>query len=208
MSARPFGLATPRPIFAALTALALCAGCFTKEAPREAPPPAHEPSVAPPVSASPAPESPSPPPPSPPPPGESDGDFDFGMGPAARTPVKPGAKPEQQRQPLDDKKPKSDARPRKAAPAPKAAAESKRELESGSDVARANALMEQLRSTRSVPAADCPGARAQRDTICALAERICRLVDRDPNVASIADYCSEARQRCVDAGRRTAERCD
>jgi hypothetical protein len=154
------------------------------------------------VSAAPAPEAPSPPPP----PGASDGELDFGAGPAERTPVTPSAEPERARQPLDDKKPKSDARPRKAAPAPKA--ESKLELEGGSAVERASALMEQLRSTRSVPAADCPGARTQRDTICALAERICRLVDRDPNVASIADYCSEARQRCVDAGRRTAERCD
>lgn len=203
MSARPLGLAAIRPIVAALAALALCAGCFTKEAPREAPPPAQEPSVSPPPSAAPTAESPSPPPP----PGASDG-FDFGAGPAGRTPGAPAAEPERSRQPLDNEKPKSDARPRKAAPAPKAAAESKRELEGGSDVERANAWLEQLRSTRRVPAADCPGARAQRDTICALAERICRLVDRDPNVASIADYCTEARQRCVDAGRRTAERCD
>jgi hypothetical protein len=192
-------------VLAALSALALCAGCFTKEAPREVSPAPREPSAPAPPSAAPA---TAPPPSPPPPPSASDGDFDFALPPAEPAPSTPAARPE-------EAKPKSDLRPRRAAPArpegsaaPKAATESKRELESGDDVARANALIAQLRSTRSVPAADCPGARAQRDTICALAARICRLVERDPNVASIADYCAEARQRCVDAGRRTAERCD
>jgi hypothetical protein len=180
-----------RPGLAALCALALCAGCFTKEAPREVSPAAPVPS-APPPSAAPA----TAPPPSPaPPPGASDGEFDIVMPLAEPAPTTPSARPEEQKPARNTRRRSAPARPEGSA-APKAGAESKREL------------MEQLRSTRRVPAADCPAAREQRDTICALAARICRLVERDPNVASITDYCAEARQRCVDAGRRTAERCD
>jgi outer membrane biosynthesis protein TonB len=163
--------------------------CLTKEAPRETPPSAPE---------APPPPAVTPPPPPAPPEGE-----------ASEAPARD----------TSQKKPSSQALPRKAAPAPspaapegagapKASAESKRALDRDDAAARANALMQQLRSTPSQPTADCPAAREQRATICALADRICRMVDRDPNVASIADYCSEARQRCADAGRRTAERCD
>ncbi len=208
MSAPRLACAAPRLVLATLAALALCAGCFSKESPPEVPPSAHEPAPPPPAS--------TPPPPSSAPPRGYDGAFDFGGGPAPeeRAPTTPSPLPEQAK-PRGAKTPKTAARPSNPAPArsegsaaPKPTSEAKRELESGDESERARALMEQLRSTRSAPAADCPAAREQRDTICALAERICRLLERDPNVASIADYCSEARRRCVDAGRRTAERCD
>jgi hypothetical protein len=169
--------------------LAAAQACLSKEAPRETAP------------------SPAPPPSTPPvPPAE----------PATTTPAEGEAAPA----PAADgeaSKPASQLVPRKVAPAPSAArpesagppkAEAKRSLDVDDSVSQAGALMQQLRSTPSMPTADCPAAREQRATICALAERICRLVDRDPNVASIADYCTEARQRCADAGRRTAERCD
>ena len=69
-------------------------------------------------------------------------------------------------------------------------------------------LLDRLRQQSAIRAADCASARERRDSICSLADRICQLVERDPNVASIADYCSEARRRCKDAGQRTAEQCD
>jgi hypothetical protein len=33
------------------------------------------------------------------------------------------------------------------------------------------------------------------------------MVDRDPDVASVESYCDDAKQRCSDAGTRTAQRC-
>jgi hypothetical protein len=114
-----------------------------------------------------------------------------------------GQKPSSRVAPKKSARPPAPTRSEGAAPR----AESKRAVDANDASAHAHALMQELRST-SQPAADCPAAREQRETICALAKRICRLVERDPNVASIADYCSEARRRCGDAERRTAERCE
>jgi hypothetical protein len=54
---------------------------------------------------------------------------------------------------------------------------------------------------------DCPSARERSKAICDLANQICGLLDHDPDVASVEGYCSNARQRCEMARRRTAERC-
>jgi hypothetical protein len=54
---------------------------------------------------------------------------------------------------------------------------------------------------------DCPSARDRKQAICDLASQICQLVDRDPDVASVESYCEDAKQRCSDAQRRTAQRC-
>lgn len=88
------------------------------------------------------------------------------------------------------------------------AAEDAEEDAKGSDTASPEALFEELGRIAELSAPDCPSARERNQSICELAARICRLVDRDPNVASVGDYCSEARRRCADAQRRTAERCD
>lgn len=88
------------------------------------------------------------------------------------------------------------------------AAEDAEEDAKGSDAASPEALFEELGRIAELSAPDCPSARERKQSICELAARICRLVDRDPNVASVDDYCSEARRRCADAQRRTAERCD
>jgi hypothetical protein len=54
---------------------------------------------------------------------------------------------------------------------------------------------------------DCPSARERKQAICDLAQQICQMVDRDPDIASVESYCDDARQRCSDAEKRTAQRC-
>jgi hypothetical protein len=54
---------------------------------------------------------------------------------------------------------------------------------------------------------DCPSARDRKKAVCDLASQICQLIDRDPNVASVAEYCADAKDRCAEAERRTRERC-
>lgn len=54
---------------------------------------------------------------------------------------------------------------------------------------------------------DCPSARDRKKAVCDLASQICQLIDRDPNVASVAEYCAAAQDRCAEAERRTRERC-
>jgi hypothetical protein len=71
-----------------------------------------------------------------------------------------------------------------------------------------SSLLQRLDNAVNLDTPDCPSARERRKSICALARQICRLVDRDPNVASVEGYCDDARQRCNEAERRTAERCD
>jgi hypothetical protein len=54
---------------------------------------------------------------------------------------------------------------------------------------------------------DCPSARDRKKAVCDLASQICQLTDRDLNVASVAEYCDQAKRRCSEAERRTGERC-
>jgi hypothetical protein len=54
---------------------------------------------------------------------------------------------------------------------------------------------------------DCPSARERKKAVCDLAAQICQLIDRDPNVASVAEHCADAKERCAEAERRTEERC-
>jgi len=97
------------------------------------------------------------------------------------------------------------ARPSAGAPAreeaDEAPAESKRAL------SQPETLMQRLDREVSLATPDCPSARDRKKAICDLANQICRLVDRDPNVASAERYCDEAKQRCADAGERTLSRC-
>lgn len=55
---------------------------------------------------------------------------------------------------------------------------------------------------------DCPSARERKQAICDLAHQICQMVDRDPDIASVESYCDDAKQRCSDAEKRTAQRCN
>lgn len=69
-------------------------------------------------------------------------------------------------------------------------------------------LMERLERAVSSGAADCPSAETRKKAVCDLAGQICQLVDRDPNVASVVQYCADARERCSEATRRTRQRCE
>ena len=68
-------------------------------------------------------------------------------------------------------------------------------------------LRAQLERAERAATPDCPSARQRKKAVCDLAGQICRLTDRDPNVASVAEYCADAKQRCSDAERRTAQSC-
>jgi len=72
---------------------------------------------------------------------------------------------------------------------------------------RTRALRQQLDDAVKLSTPDCPSARERKQAICDLAQQICQMVDRDPDVASVESYCGDAKQRCSDAEKRTAQRC-
>lgn len=188
---------------ATLLALACVQACFTKEPSREETPT--------PASSS-TPPAPAPPPPS----TESDekklapeqssggAARDLG-GPANRRPspaVAPSAPPRVQ-SPAKDR----------ARSAPKAAAEGAPSdaddaLENERAPSAPRELMQRLSDAYRGGSPDCPSAQSRKKAVCDLATQICQLMDRDPNVASVAEYCDDAKQRCSEAQRRTAERCE
>jgi hypothetical protein len=86
--------------------------------------------------------------------------------------------------------------------------EAEEEAPRKSKLGSAELLMQRLGSAVNLATPDCPSARDRKRAICDLAAQICRLVDDDPNVASVVEYCSDARKRCSDAEQRIAERCD
>lgn len=109
--------------------------------------------------------------------------------PARRAPTKPAAKA-------------------RSSAGPAGAAESERAIGGNADdAARAPALRQRLERAYRAGSPDCPSARDRKRAVCDLASQICQLTDRDPNVASVAEYCSEAKERCSEAERRTQERC-
>jgi hypothetical protein len=73
---------------------------------------------------------------------------------------------------------------------------------------RARTLRQRLDDAVKVSTPDCPSARERKQAICDLAQQICQMVDHDPDVASVESYCDDARQRCSDAEKRTAQRCN
>jgi len=98
---------------------------------------------------------------------------------------------------------------RASSASPEGAAESERAIGGGADDAErdAPALRQRLDRAYRAGSPDCPSARERKKAVCDLATQICQLTDRDPNVASVAEYCSEAKNRCSQAERRTQERC-
>jgi len=98
--------------------------------------------------------------------------------------------------------------PANKARARSAAADADHELGSAGAAPQAPAVLrEQLERAERAATPDCPAARERKKSVCDLASQICRLTERDPNVASVAEYCADAKRRCSDAGRRTAEHC-
>jgi hypothetical protein len=176
-------------------------GCG-KEAAREAPPQTGRPS------------EPAPPPPAEPtPPAEPgvspemlDKDRAADEAPAAApsAPPRPASKPAA---------PSGRGAPRAASPPPsKAARETAPEGDLDFGVGGEAPLTPQLLYQRldglvkqSTP--DCPSARDRKQAICDLAGQICQMVEHDPDVASVESYCDDAKHRCSEAERRTAQRC-
>jgi hypothetical protein len=101
-------------------------------------------------------------------------------------------------------RPASKARPN-AAEAPKAGADAEDSI--GQEPSPSEALRQRLDRAYGAQSTDCPSARDRKKAVCDLAGQICSLTDRDPNVASVAEYCDDARRRCSEAERRTEERC-
>jgi hypothetical protein len=105
----------------------------------------------------------------------------------------------------------------RAAPPPRAASKRARSTAepspndalagAGAEPQKPAALRAQLERAERAATPDCPSARERKKAVCDLAGQICRLTDRDPNVASVAEYCADAKQRCNDAERRTAQSC-
>jgi hypothetical protein len=160
--------------------------CLRPQAPGEG-----APSSAPATSPTPAPEAPAivqePPAEPAAAPASGAGEAAIGAGGAAPPPAAP-SKPKEQR-----------ASPRKSSPA---AVQSSRDEEPAADD-----LRRRLDRAYAASSPDCPSARERKKAVCDLATQICSLTDRDPNVASVADYCEGARRRCNDAERKTSERC-
>jgi len=101
------------------------------------------------------------------------------------------------------------ARPAASKRAPSAAEEASADHLGGANasVRKPGALRAQLDRAERAATPDCPSARERKKAVCDLAGQICGLTDRDPNVASVAEYCADAKQRCSAAERRTAEHC-
>jgi hypothetical protein len=112
-----------------------------------------------------------------------------GVGPGAPPPAAPANEPKVQR-----------ASPRKSS----VSADSDWR---GEEPPTPEALRRRLDRAYGASSPDCPSARDRKKVVCDLATQICSLTERDPNVASIAEYCDEARRRCSDAERRTSQRC-
>jgi hypothetical protein len=105
--------------------------------------------------------------------------------------------------------PAKPATPARKSASPEGAAESERAIGGNAEDAKHDAPVLRQRLDRAYRAAspDCPSARERKKAVCDLATQICQLTDRDPNVASVAEYCAEAKERCSEAERRTIERC-
>ena len=188
-----------RRIGLALAALALALGCFTQKPSSESAPGAP---AAP--AAAPEPEAP------PPAPSESleeqkkeEPASSKGLAPQNRASAPP--RPSTSATPAPAK-PAAKAR---SSAAPEGAADSERAIGGNADDAErdAPALRQRLDRAYRAGSPDCPSARERKKAVCDLATQICQLTDRDPNVASVAEYCSEAKQRCSQAEQRTQERC-
>jgi hypothetical protein len=184
-----------------LAGLALALGCFTQKPSRESTPSAPAMPAAAPSSEAELPAEQAAPPPLP----SSESSREQKQEePASGKGAPPAASP-------------SVAPPRRAAPAKPASKARSASPESAADRAiggnaddverDAPALRQRLDRAYRAGSPDCPSARERKKAVCDLATQICQLTDRDPNVASVAEYCSEAKQRCSQAEQRTQERC-
>lgn len=181
----------------ALVVLASALGCFTQKPSGE---------TAPSAPTTPAPEREEAAPP-PPPPAETlvEQKKEAPASGQGAVPSSPAAEPARRSAPVQPAPAKPASKARSARP--ESAAE--RAIGGNADDAErdAPALRQRLDRAYRAGSPDCPSARERKKAVCDLATQICQLTDRDPNVASVAEYCSEAKQRCSQAEQRTQERC-
>jgi hypothetical protein len=190
-----------RRYLAALLGAAACHACFAQEPAREAAPPA-----TPPPAAAPEPASPPAPAEAPATQAESAEPSRASGGATEQKKAAPGAAP-----PPPKPTSASPLRGRRQAPRDErddSTAEREETAPRKSKGGSAELLMQRLGTAENLGTPDCPSARDRKRAICDLAAQICRLVDNDPNVASVVEYCNDARKRCSDAEQRIAERCE
>jgi hypothetical protein len=204
MLARQVRASRRRRLGLALAGSAFALGCFTQK-------PSGESAPSTPAAPAAAPEPEAPAEPAPPPLPSSESLLEQKKeAPASGKGVVPGSPTAAPRRSTSAPAPaKPAAKARSAAP-PEGAAE--RALGGNADDAEdaepdAPALRQRLDRAYRAGSPDCPSARERKKAVCDLATQICQLTDRDPNVASVAEYCSEAKQRCSQAEQRTQERC-
>jgi hypothetical protein len=190
-----------RRYFAALLGAAACQACFAKEPAREAAPPAPPPPAAAPDPAPAAPVAPAEAPATEAVESAEPSRASGGAPEQKKTAPKVGRSRSAPVSGLRERREASEERDDSAADAEEAAPRKSK----GSS---AELLMQRLGTAENLGTPDCPSARDRKRAICDLAAQICRLVDNDPNVASVVEYCSDARKRCSDAEHRIAQRCE
>jgi hypothetical protein len=186
----------------AALALLMALGCFTQKPSSESAPGA-------------APEAPAPghelrtPAPAPPSPAESLEEKREAPAPvkgAERSTPAGAAVPPASSAPLSPRK-KAAAKARSGAQPEAERDRSERAVGGGGSESPSDPLRRRLDRAYRAGTPDCPSARDRKKAVCDLAAQICQLIDRDPNVASVAEYCADAKERCAEAQRRTEERC-
>jgi hypothetical protein len=97
------------------------------------------------------------------------------------------------------------ASPRRAGPPPTAPAEPADVEQLYADL-RNRELEFRNASLATEDLAGCKRMFQLRDNICALAERICRIADKEPAGSQTAAYCTEGQARCKNANDSTQSR--
>lgn len=169
--------------------LGLFLACLRPSPAPEGAPPSPAPAEAPAAPSAPASAAPAPPPAA----------ADRQQAPLGGEPGVGSGAPKPEPEPPESKSKKRPASPRKSSAVDLAGPED--------EAPAADDLRRRLDRAYGAASPDCPSARDRKKAVCDLATQICSLTERDPNVASVAEYCDEARRRCSNAQRRTSAVC-
>jgi hypothetical protein len=191
------------PRWLAALCLLLAVGCYTQQPKRETAPSATPPAPPPPAEVQAAPSAPQQ---SVEQKGEAPTDDTAQHRPGSGATGAPLVSPPAASAPLAPSK-KSPTKARKPAQLEAERDRSDRSLGGAGSEAPSDELRQRLDRAYRAGSPDCPSARERKKAVCDLAGQICQLIDRDPNVASVAEYCADAKERCAEAERRTIERC-
>jgi hypothetical protein len=91
------------------------------------------------------------------------------------------------------------ASPRRAGPPPTAPAEPADAEQLYVELRNRDLELRDRRLKQGPPEEHCSSLRPLRDNICALADRICRIAEKEPPGSQAADFCSDAKERCARA---------